>query len=157
MADNRNMELGWDSEIENDSDAFVLLPEGEYPFVVTKFERGRSAGKGKLPPCNMAILTLRINNETTVNEYLVLHTSMEWKLSSFFRAIGQKKHGEKFRMDWTKVLGATGMCKVIVEDYTRDDGTTGQSNKVDKFLDPSETAPVAAAPRAPKAWTAGTF
>lgn len=163
MANEVERELGWEEEIENDGNDFVLLDEGEYPFVVTKFERGRSKGSDKLPPCNMAILTIRVNNEATITENLILHSKFEWKLCQFFTAIGLRKHGEKMRMNWGKVLGATGRCKIIVEDFTGKDGKVRQANHIDKFLDPMEQGAAAAAQPAANSqpqqrkWTPGTF
>ena len=39
MSNDKNIEreLDWDSEIENESPEFVLLPEGEYEFEVISF------------------------------------------------------------------------------------------------------------------------
>ena len=45
MAEER--EFGWDDEIENDSE-FQILPDGDYNFTVTGFERGRHQGSAKL-------------------------------------------------------------------------------------------------------------
>lgn len=149
-------ELGWEEEIENDGNDFVLIDEGDYEFVVTKFERGRSKGSDKLPPCNMAVLTIRVNDETTITENLILHSKMEWKLCQFFTSIGLRKHGEKMRMNWGKVLGATGRCRVIVEDYTGKDGKVRQTNRIDKFLEPEETAAASDQPQQRK-WTPGKF
>ena len=53
--------FGWDDEIKNDGPDFVLLPEGDYLFTVTAFERARYEGGAKLPPCSMAKLTIRIH------------------------------------------------------------------------------------------------
>ena len=49
MADNnnQNMCMDWNDEIENDGQEFVLLPEGDYVFKVTGFERGRHPGSAK--------------------------------------------------------------------------------------------------------------
>ena len=77
-------ELDWNDEIEKDSD-FTLLPEGDYDFTVESFERGRHPGSDKLPACNKAILKL--------------HTKTEGMISAFFTAIGQKKKGEKVKMN----------------------------------------------------------
>ena len=38
---NQNMCMGWDDQIENDGQEFIILPEGDYNFTVTEFERGR--------------------------------------------------------------------------------------------------------------------
>lgn len=157
-------ELGWEEEIENDGNDFVLLDAGEYPFTVTKFERGRSKGSDKLPPCNMAVLTIRVNDQTTVTENLILHSKMEWKLCQFFTSIGLRKHGEKMRMNWNKVLGAHGCCKIIVDDFTGKDGKTHYTNRIDKFLDPEDCSEstsaqpaVTSQPQQKRKWTPGKF
>lgn len=143
--------FGWDDTIENDS-SYVLLPEGEYDFVVEKFERGHHAGSAKMPACPKAILTLRVTGSegsTTITENLLLHSKMEWKLCQFFTSIGQRKHGEKMKMDWNRVFGTRGRCKVYIDTYTKNDGTEGKSNKIAEFLEPQ----AAAAP----SFTPGTF
>ena len=148
-------EFTWDDTIENDGSDFQVLPEGEYDFTVTKFERGRSAGKGKLPPCNMAILTLRVsdgNGSTTITDNLLLHSKAEWKLCQFFRSIGQKKHGEPLRMNWSAVMGATGRCKVIVEPWIGNDGKEHQSNKIDRYIDPDDVPVAPAQPTQKRYW-----
>ena len=143
--------FGWDDTIENDS-SYVLLPEGEYDFVVEKFERGHHAGSAKIPTCPKAILTLRVTGaagSTTVESHLFLHSNAEWKLCQFFTAIGQRKHGEKMKMDWNRVFGARGRCKIGVRNYVKDNGDKGQLNELLEFLEPQ----TAAAP----SFTPGTF
>ncbi len=137
--DNIERELGWDSEIEKESD-FVILPEGDYNFTVKSFTRGRHAGSAKLPACNKAILSIELSNGTdnaTIEHNLFLHSKCEGILSAFFIAIGQKKHGEPLKMDWTKVTGATGKCKVYIDNWTSTNGNQMQSNKIKRFLEPS--------------------
>lgn len=149
-------ELNWDDEISQESE-FTLLEEGDYDFEVTKFERGRSNGSEKMPASNMAILTLKVSNglaSTSIIERLILHTKMEWKLSQFFCSIGQKKHGEPLRMNWNKVLGAKGRCKVYVDTYTTDRGEERKTNKISKFYDFQGVRPEQTAK--PK-WSAGDF
>ena len=53
-------ELGWDEPIENEGPEFVILPEGDYDFQVVNLERGRHNGSDKLPPCNKAIVHIKI-------------------------------------------------------------------------------------------------
>ena len=36
--------MDWDSAIESDGSQFIVLPEGDYDFIVTGFERGRFPG-----------------------------------------------------------------------------------------------------------------
>lgn len=117
--DNLEREFGWDDTITKDSE-FILLPEGDYNFVVESFERGRHAGSEKMPACNKAILTLRIEvAEGTVHitHNLFLHTKTEGLLSAFFSSIGQKKKGEPLRMNWNQVPGSSGKAKIGIRSY----------------------------------------
>lgn len=143
-------ELNWDDEIVKDSD-FVLLPEGDYNFRVTAFERGRHNGSEKLPPCNKAVVTLEIDSpeglgaapaKAYIKHNLFLHSRCEGLLSNFFTGIGQKKHGEPLKMNWNTVIGSTGRCKVTIRKWTGKDGNEMQSNEVKKFYEPpANTAP----------------
>ena len=129
-------ELGWDDEIEKDSGEFILLPEGDYDFTVESFERSRHGGSEKLPACNKAILRLRIDTEegsALINHNLFLHTKTEGMISAFFTSIGQKKKGEKIKMNWNAVVGAKGRCKVGVHEWTGTDGEKWQGNDIKKF------------------------
>ena len=131
MNDRPERSFDWNDTIENDS-SFVLLPAGDYDFTVTKFERARHqpGPNSKLPPCNKAVLTLEVTDgqqRTSVTHNLFLHSRCEGMLCEFFTAIGQRKHGEPLRMDWSKVLGAHGRCKVGVRDWIGRDGQTMQS------------------------------
>jgi hypothetical protein len=129
-------ELDWDSEIEKESD-FILLSEGEYEFEVISFERARYTGGDKLPACNQAKLKLQITipeGIATINHNLFLHSRCEGILSAFFNCIGQKKHGEKVKMDWGKVIGSKGRAKIGTRIYNEK-----TFNEVKRFLDPEET------------------
>ena len=55
MEDTRGKELGWDDEVAK-GEEYIILPEGDYDFVIESFERGRVAGSDKIAPCNKAIL-----------------------------------------------------------------------------------------------------
>lgn len=157
---NNGYELGWDSEIEKDSPDFILFPEGDYDFKVTGFERGRYEGGEKLPPCNMAVLTIKLSdmdgNETSVRHRLYLHSTTEGLLCAFFTAIGVRKHGERLQMNWNIVTGAGGRCKVGVRKYTAKDGSERQVNEIKKFYEPSgQEAP--ANGQAASGYVAGRF
>ena len=97
-------ELGWDDEIEKDGSDFILLPEGDYDFVIDHFDRARHPGIDKLPPCNKALVFFRVmgpdGQETTIQEGYILHTKLELKLSVLFCGVVLKKKGEK----WLLVL-----------------------------------------------------
>ena len=55
-----NEALDWNSDISNDGQDFVILPEGEYVFQVVDLEKGRHSGSEKLQPCPKATLTLEV-------------------------------------------------------------------------------------------------
>ena len=154
---NTGTELGWNDTIQNDGEGFQILPEGEYAFQITGFERARHSGSDKLPPCNKAIVSVKVTGEagsTTLKHNLFLHTKTEGLLCEFFRGVGQRKHGEPLTMDWNKVIGATGRCKLTVRQWTKNDGSTAGSNEI-KFLDPDDkpTAPQGK----PAGWKPGEF
>lgn len=148
--------FSWDDEIRNDGPDYVLLPEGEYPFTVTKFERARFVGSAKLPPCSMAKLSITVHGgakgDAYVTHRLYLHTRTEGLLCAFFESIGQRKHGEALRPRWDELEGAQGLCRLGIHEYTKKDGTPGSGNEIAKFLPPPEPK---AAP-APT-WKQGSF
>ena len=108
----------------------------------------------------MAKLTLRIyggaKGDTTVTHRLYLHTKTQGLLGAFFESIGQCKRGETFRPRWNEVVGAKGLCRLGIREYTKQSGPnageTGQSNEVTRFLPPP--APKAAPSQG---WTQGAF
>ena len=153
--------MGWDDVIENDGQEFVILPEGDYTFTVTNFERGHFPGSAKIPACNKATLTISIDNDqgaATARFDLILYRTLEWKIASFFRCIGQKKHGEKLAMDWNKVVGARGKAHIKPRTYTDKNGTERQTNDVDRFLDYEPTTAFTPVPNDPDLpWGNGGF
>lgn len=133
--------LSWDSEITQDAPEFILLPEGDYPFMVQDLEKsiydGNSEKIGK--GCPMATLKIVVDGgelgKTSVTDRLYLNQSMEWKLGTFFRCIGQKAHGKSYKMDWNNVIGKQGLAHVKVETWTGNDGQLKKSNKIDRYLE----------------------
>lgn len=160
MSNATGYEIGWDAPIENDSPEFVTLPEGDYDFAVTNFERGRHNGSEKLPPCNKAIVHIRVEGAqgvSTIKHQLFLHSSTEGLLCAFFTAIGQRKRGEKITMNWNQVTGSKGRCKVGIRRWKSDDGRDFESNEIKRFYEPEEKAATAAAPSAPVGFEPGRF
>ena len=138
MENNQNMFLDWNDSIETDGNEFVLLPEGDYNFLVTGFERGRFPGGPKVPACNKAMITVQVTTAegiATVKFDLLLYRSLEWRISAFFRCIGQKKHGEKLTMDWNKVMGSIGRAHFKQRTYTNQYGEEKTVNELDRFID----------------------
>jgi len=135
---NQNMVMDWNDSIENDGQEFVLLPEGDYNFVITNFERGRFPGGPKIPACNKAAITAQITTDEgicIVKFDLLLYRSVEWRISSFFRCIGQKKSGEKLVMNWNTVIGSKGRAHIKQRTYTNSYGEEKTVNDMDKFID----------------------
>ena len=135
---NNNAVLDWNDIIEDDGQEFVLLEEGDYNFTVTNFELGHFPGSAKLPACNKATITLEVDTRdgcAYVKHDLLLCRNLEWRISSFFRCIGQKKHGERLVMDWNKVLYAQGRAHFKSRTYTNRDGEERKANDVDRFYD----------------------
>ena len=135
-------ELGWNDTIEKDGPEYVIVPAGDYEFTVTNFERGRHTGSDKLPPCNKAILSIRLDtqdgSECVIKHNLFLSRKTEGLLCAFFTAIGQRKHGERVSMDWNRVVGSKGRCKVGVRKYTNKNGGESESNEIQRFYEPDE-------------------
>lgn len=148
-------EMDWNGVLENDPQEFVLAPAGDYDFTVVNLERKRYNGGAKIPACNQAALTLQVatpdGQKANIFHNLYLHTRCEGLLAAFFIGIGQKKHGEPLRMDWSKVVGATGRCKVGIREYQGK-----QHNTIVRIYDPSKTNAGSQAPVA-KGFTPGKF
>ena len=138
---NEGREFGWEDAIENDGLEFVVLPDGDYDFEVVNFERARHTGSDKLPPCNKAIVHIKVDGgaagSTTIKHNLFLHTITEGMLCAFFTGIGQREKGQKTSMNWGKVVGSKGRAKVSIREWTNDDGKKLQSNEIKKFYEPS--------------------
>lgn len=129
-------EFAWDDEISEEDGKFILLPEGDYEYTVSKVERARFAGSEKTPACNMAKVTFTVwgpTDKVEINENFLLYSKFEWKLSQLFLSVGMKKHGEPLRMNWTSIIGKRGKCNVYVDKYKNKNGEDRQSNKIKKF------------------------
>jgi len=130
--------LDWDDEISNDGAEFLILQEGDYTFQVVDFERGHHEPSAKLPACNKATVTMEIRTADGIARAktdLFLHRSTEWKISAFFRCIGQKQKGEQVKMNWNQVNGMWGRAHFRPSSFVGNDGQTHQRNEVVRFLD----------------------
>lgn len=134
--------MDWNSNIEDDGREYTLLPTGDYPFTVVKFEKGYFEGSAKVGPCPRADLTLAIEHDgKTVNlqTQLLLDRAFEWKIGGFFVSIGEKRKGEKLKMNWAKVLGAKGVAHVNVNKWTDRNGNERENNNVAYFVAPKNS------------------
>lgn len=133
--------LSWDSPIEAES-SFTLIPNGTYAFKVASFERGQyepSAG-AKMIACPTADLQLELydgkgGRVCQIKHRLFLTKKLEWRISSFFAAIGKKKEGEPLVPDWSSIVGAQGYCKVGKRKDK--DGNLTDFSEVKSFLPPA--------------------
>ena len=132
--DIRGKEMDWDDEVEVNE--YILLPEGDYDFVVESCERGRYEGSNKMPPCNRALLKIRIDAQegtTVMNESLFLYDKMAWKIAEFFLSIGfEKGENGKIKPNWQMVPQATGRATIEVRSDEKD--PTKKYNHVKKYL-----------------------
>lgn len=139
---NEGHELDWDGVIKNDGE-FIIVPPDDYNFVVKGFDRTRFNGSEKMPPCNQVTVDIAVNyngQEVIIKHKLFLHTKVEGLLSAFFRGIGQKKKGEPLKMNWSKVTGSTGRCKIGTRTYNGN-----EYNEIKKFY-PKDEMPVTQTP-----------
>lgn len=130
--------ITFDSILEDEGSSYVLLPEGDYDFVVTNFERGNFPGSSKIPPCLKAIITLNVKSELgniNLKVDLMLAKVVEWKLCAFFRSIGQKKHGEPLKPNWNTVIGSTGRAHIKQRQYLNKNNEERIINEIDYFKD----------------------
>ena len=154
-----DMIMDWEDTIENDGQEFVVLPEGDYTFTVTNFERGRFPGSAKIPACNKATISINIDNDmgiATARFDLILYRTIEWKIASFFRSIGQKKHGEKVSMNWNGIIGARGKAHIKPRSYVKD-GSERKANDVERFIDFEESVGFVSVDDADVPWGDGGF
>lgn len=130
-------EIGWDDQIVADGEQYILLEENDYDFTVIGFERSRFPGSAKIPACNKAIITLAVDTPegTAKCRYeLIMWSTLEWKISAFFRAIGQKKHGEALAPRWNQIVGSKGRAHFKSKSYEKN-GETKFYNDVTTFYD----------------------
>lgn len=148
--------LGWDDDFEAQESSFVLLPEGDYAFEITKLEKARHSGSEKVPPCNKAIVTFCVHaqqGDTYITEnYLLI--DLDWarrKMTEFFSAIGfAEKGGQRVRMHWgNDLIGRRGVCHVAPRKYKSNDGDERETNDIKKLYplwNQPNIEPVAPAP-----------
>ena len=133
---NTGRAIGWEDEIENDGTQWVLLPEGD---IVSRWNPLKERII-RVPESFRHVLKQFCISESTRRRavvplrIIVLFTTMEWKLSEFFRSIGQKQHGEKLRMNWSAVPGAAGQCKIGIHKFTQKRRYRGRIKRDCKIL-----------------------
>ena len=139
--------LDWgDGYAEKGAD-YILLPEGEYDFVIESFERGWFEGSDKAPACPRAELKVRVETPEGIcimNESLLLYDRMQWKLAEFFLSIGAEEADGRVRLNWNLVPRAAGRAQIEIRPDRKDPAK--KYNHVKKFL-----------PKPKKEYKAGSF
>ena len=112
-----NLTLSWDDEIDEGQE-FKIVPDGDYEFEVSNFERGYYEAKAgsKIPSCDQAEYELSIewkdeDGEIRTNKLtlrLKLTKKLQWLIYEFFESIGliEKGSGPK------EAVGCKGICRV---------------------------------------------
>lgn len=151
------MSMDLDEKVKDDSSFdFVLLEPGVYGFEVVKVENEYYNGSDKVPPCPKVVLSLRVatpdGGSTTVRDSILCYCEGRdaegnayggnvWRISSFFRAIGSKRHGESAETNWSSdfLVGKTGKARIRNRTYTAtrsaNAGKEMKSNEVESYLD----------------------
>lgn len=151
MAENKEV-FSWDDEVEESS--FEILPDGDYKFTVSKFEKGWYEPKGNstLPECDQALLEFTINwinesGEAKTNKIgydIKLCRKLQFLTYQFFECIGLRKKGDgTTKMPWSQVEGRSGICQIghyegkngnvynqVIKCYPVEDAPTVTKNEV---------------------------
>ena len=161
MADNKYTHddefMAWEDAFEADATApeWKPLPAGTYPFVIEDVERSyvpdkKADGNDRMyGGCPEAIVTLRVTGknedgnevEAKITDKFTLHHNFKWKISQLFISVGLVKQGEQLRMNWPALVTRGGQCEVSIREYKGKDGKMKQTNQINRYCDPSTTAP----------------
>ncbi len=140
--ENEDEVLDFDSEIENDGEAFTTLPDGdEVEYSILGVERGRTKD-GSKPQVRVKLSAQSLNGHgrTTITDFITLTRKSEWKLCEFFSSLGLRKHSERLQMRWD-IEGLRGRATVSVDEYVGRDGDKRTSNKIKRYLEPGAGEP----------------
>lgn len=112
-----------------------LLPDGEYPAVVTKATDG-FVKAGKNSGAEQIELMIRVDNRATIRDYLTFTDSMSWKLNQFMHATCLGKDEEEVELKADTVKGLILLVKIAQKEITKLDGTKMIVNTIERFIQP---------------------
>lgn len=143
MADQENYALDWTDEVEDSGMDFILLGEGDYVFVVEKFDKERYEGGNKVPPCPRATLTLAIplpdGRTARVFDRILLYSGNKWRIFRFFESLGFEGNQDgKMMSHWDEIVGRQGVVRIKQRKYTTKNGDEKITNDVDSYIKPAE-------------------
>jgi len=141
-------EMKWDSEIDPTADnrsERILLPEGPVKFAVMNFKRARKEfGKfGTINVAEIKVIVVGMSGDGDSVDLVInlgLHADLQWKITEFFTAIGQRQHGDtgKFVPNWAKVDGSEGYAMNKHRELTTKKGEKYKVNDLAKFCTKEE-------------------
>lgn len=137
--DEISMDMPFDYE-----EQFRVIPEGEYEFCVTSLERREVEANERQPAHRKVEFTMEIYDRGDrigkITDNIPMIGKFKWKYVQFGRSIGQiaPDQTKGILIDFRKVVGSRGKCKITVRKYTKRDGTTGESNQAEYLLPPAE-------------------
>jgi len=142
-----------------DNQAFILHPPGDYVFRVTGIESGIQSGTGVTQGSPYWELKLAIEDKGgVVFERLIDHPSCNWKIDTFLKCTGAApKPGESFEFDedaaaasgclYINPIGLRGHCHLVVDDWSPKGSTEKKKrNRVGTFHTDKPKLPRAEAP-----------
>ena len=143
--DEQSQGFGWDDAIEESTSQFEPVPDGDYQFTVTGFERGWYEARpgSKLASCNQAEIEFTIEWQNESGEWrknkiiykLKLSRKLQWLIYEFFESIGLRKKGDgTTTMPWNDIVGKIGVCEV--GHHVSDRG--GVFNDINKCYPPED-------------------
>ena len=100
-----NREIAWGEEIVGEEQQYVLLPEGEYDFIVDGVQYMRKTIENVT--CGYSEIVCRVKTQygdVIVKTNIKLVQKMMWKITEFFVCIGMGRVGEKFKTDLQLLL-----------------------------------------------------
>lgn len=135
------MSLDWNSKISrtaiensknnNSGNERVLLPEGNYNFKVTYYEKSRNRANNP-----MAIIHLDVEGKAEILDYISIQENAIWKMDQFFAGIGINEEDEELINSFDKAVGKTGKLHLKQEKRNGKNGGTYYVNSVAYYLDP---------------------
>ena len=148
---NSNVEhFGFDDKVDVQESSFILIPDGEAIFTITKLEKDRKE-MGQFGKCYVAIVTFLVtsmqegNTKAEIDVHFPLVKEMGWKILQLATSIGFRKHGDGPSIDpawWGKFVGETGRC--VIGHRTGKPKKEGQKprifNDIEEFLAPEAEA-----------------
>lgn len=148
MNNEENEFIGWGDSFNAEESTFTLLPDGEYPFTITGFERKIYDGNSTkiqngTPYAEIEMEFTGAEGTTKVFDRLYMVKKWQWKLTQFFTGIGQAPViGQPFAPNWGNVVGSRGNAKLKINKYTKKDGSLGENNQIDEYLAPAANSGV---------------